>query len=450
MDHVDRAYKQLQTLIGSMTPAARWTAGLFVVAVVVMLGYLGSHRGERQYVDLMHGVSVNAAQLPAMEAAMAKAKLEDHQIRGNSIHVPRGREAVYMAALADAGALPPNFGDAITEAIRDSNLFMSSRDREELTKKATQAELSLMIRSMKGIENAYVLYDIDKRPGGFSKKLITATVSVKPAGTDQLHESRVSAIRHLVAGAIAGLKPEDVTVSDLNGRTWHGEVAAGGDDENRFLALKRTHEQDLKAKILNSLSFIPNITVEPCVTLDRDSSSPVAARVSVGVPSDYFKRIWRERSAGVPDPSTMARIQEEETAKIQRHVAQLLPLPQGNADFAELVAVTAFEEVGDEKTSVAAVAAKMLGSLWPYLSVIGVAVFALIGFIVVRFVARSVSAGRSEPVASESTEASVVPAPHWTQRTETARTPRDELAAMVDEDPEAAANILRNWIGQAS
>lgn len=450
MDYVDRAYKQLQTLIGSMTPAARWTAGLVAVAVIVMLGYLGTHRGERQYVDLMHGVPVTVAQLPTMEAALAKAKLEDHEIRGNSIYVPRGRETVYMAALADAGALPPNFGDAITEAIRDSNVFMSSRDREELTKKATQAELSLMIRSMKGIDNAYVLYDVDKKPGFGMEKLITATVSVKPTGVDQLDEDRITAIRHLVAGAIAGLKPEDVTVSDLNGRTWHGEVATGGDDENRFLALKRTHEQDLKAKILNSLSFIPNITVEPCVTLDRDSFAPVAARVSVGVPSGYFKRIWRERTAGVPDPSILTRIQEEETAKIQRHVAQLLPLPQGNANSADLVAVTSFEEIGEEETSAAAIGAKMLESLGPYVGVIGVVVFALIGLLVIRFFARSVSAGRSEPVALEATEASIVPAPHWTRRTEAARTPRDELTALVDEDPEAAANILRNWIGQAS
>ena len=68
-----------------------------------------------------------------------------------------------------------------------------------------------------------MLYDVDNRPGPFKDKLITATVIIKPAGSSQLEESRVLAVRHLVAGAIAGLKPENVTVSDLNGRTWHGD-----------------------------------------------------------------------------------------------------------------------------------------------------------------------------------------------------------------------------------
>ena len=75
--------------------------------------------------------------------------------------------------------------------------------------------------------------------------MITATACIKPAGGAQLDEARVSAIRYLVAGAIAGLKPENVAVSDLNGRTWYGnpdDGTAAGD--NLYISLKRTYEQD--------------------------------------------------------------------------------------------------------------------------------------------------------------------------------------------------------------
>ena len=137
----------------------------------------------------MHGVPVAAGQLPAMVSAFAKANLKGYEIRGTSILVPRGQEPAYLAALADAKALP-KFGDATDEAAKSGGPFTSSRDREELLKNAKQAELALMIRSMNGIENAYVIYDIDSKRGGFGNdRLITATVSVKPAGSSPSRRS---------------------------------------------------------------------------------------------------------------------------------------------------------------------------------------------------------------------------------------------------------------------
>ena len=459
---VEKAYARIRELFASTTPTVRWTIGLAAVAAVGIVACLGSLRADRQYVDLMRGSPISAAELPAMEAALAKANLHDHEIRDGSIHVPRGREAAYMAALADAGELPPNFGDAVNEAIRDGNLFMSGRDREELIKKATQAELSLMIRSMRGIENAYVLYDVDRKPGFKREKLITASVSVKPVGNEQLDEGRVLAIRHTVAGAIAGLKPEDVTVSDLNGRTWHGDVATGGDTDGRRLALKRTYEQDLKAKMLNSLGFIPNVTIEPSVTLDRESLTPVAARASVGVPNGYFTRIWRQRAAAARDGAdasiTLERVQSEEIAKIQRHVAQLLPAMGDDGDPAELVTVTSFEEIGaGEPAMIEAVRAvfERLGMPWR------VAGLALVGLLCMLLLYPIIRGGISERGRESSLKttgnsinfddaAAFPPAPHWMRPAAASVTPHEELSALVDRDPEAAANVLRNWIGQAS
>ena len=215
MDSLRRAYLQLHGLWRSLPPGSRMAAGLLAAAVLLGLGYLGTRPAPGPDADLMHGVPVAAGQLPAMVSAFAKANLKGYEIRGTSILVPRGQEPAYLAALADAKALP-KFGDATDEAAKSGGPFLSSRDREELLKNAKQAELALMIRSMNGIENAYVIYDIDSKRGGFGNdRLITATVSVKPAGSAHLDEALVAAIRHLVAGAIAGLKPENVTVSDL-------------------------------------------------------------------------------------------------------------------------------------------------------------------------------------------------------------------------------------------
>ena len=372
MDFVDRASSQLKTLYGAMTPAARLAAGLLVAAVLVGLGYLGSHRTATPDTELMRGVPISASQLALMEAAIARANLTDYEIRGASILVPRGREAIYMAALAKANALPPQLGDATSDAFLKSTPFMSSREREELLKKATQDELSLMIRSMNGIETAYVIYDVDSKRHFGEEKLITASVSVKPVGTTRLDEARVSAIRHLVSGAIAGLKPENVTVSDLNGSTWHGNLANTASDaghtEQSPVTNHRTDE-----------------TTEP-----------------------------REANHGRNE------IRREATAT-------------------EAAAETSWT-----------------ASHWGKFGLIGLGA---VGLLVMWSIVRGASAGNKRTVALHSahdeettarSSASVVPAPHW-KRTPTAdRSVREELSQLVDDDPEAAANILRNWIGQAS
>ena len=213
-----RAYLQLLTeLYRSMTPGSRLTAGMLGAVVMLSAGYLVMHQGSSPEVDLMHGVPLAAAQLPAMEAALAKANLKGYEVRGTSIFVPRGQEADYMAALVAANALPPSFGAAQHQAVNGGTMFEFGPQRDQRMRIAKQDELAQAICKMPGIESAYVLYDVDSKPGAFKEKVITATALVKPAGADQLDEALVSAIRKMVAGAIAGLKPENVAVADLNG-----------------------------------------------------------------------------------------------------------------------------------------------------------------------------------------------------------------------------------------
>ena len=50
-------------------------------------------------VDLMNGVPVPPAQLPAMEAAFDKAGLRDYEVRGTQIRVPRGQQAAVHGRL---------------------------------------------------------------------------------------------------------------------------------------------------------------------------------------------------------------------------------------------------------------------------------------------------------------------------------------------------------------
>ncbi|MBN1396001.1 MAG: hypothetical protein JW959_13345 [Pirellulales bacterium] len=365
MDFFDRASRQLITLFRVMTPAARATAALMTVLVVVGLVFLCARPGAAPEVDLMRGVPLAPSRLPAMEAALAKAGLAAYEVRGTSIFVPRGKEAAYMAALANADVLPPNFGQVLEKAVSDGGPFLGRRDREERIKIATQAELSLLIRSMSGIENAYVIYDEDAKRGFNKDKLITAIAGVKPIGDARLDAARVLDIQHMLAGAIAGLEPENVTVADLNGRVWHGK-------------LKGTTESGRRPA--------------PAPLTDQTAENSTDAKTPM------FDKTAAER--------------------------------------------------GDESPP---------GFQWPRQpwSTLGLFALGLLGVLALRSFVR----GANRTAAKENrveegparTAGSAAPPPHWERADRTiGQSHRDELSQLVDEDPETAANILRNWIGQAN
>ena len=263
MDFLNHASSQVRDLLLSLTPAARITAGLLLTLVVISLAYLFNHQMSGSGAYLMGGEYFTAGQLPSMEAAFSKAGLTDYQTEGNRIRVPRGQHAAYMGALADAGALPPNFGSYFEKALNGGGAFLSKQERTQRWNNAKQNELALYIRSMRDIENASVIFDMKKGRGLSKTDIVTAMVSVKPLGSEPLDSKRVPHLRKLVAAAIAGLKPEYVTVADANGRTY----GVGGEDglvdplEDPYYSRKEHYEQQLESKIRNIVSHIPGAVV---------------------------------------------------------------------------------------------------------------------------------------------------------------------------------------------
>lgn len=544
MDLLNRAYSQLYQRYRAMTPGARMAAGLLLAAALAGLGYLLTRQASAPDAELMPGVSVSASQLPAMLSALAAANLKGYEVRGTKIYVPRGQEAECLAALATAKALPPALGTAQREAANSGSLWDvgSQRDRQRWLI-AKQDELQKGICKMPGIESASVLFD-EFKPGGFKEKVTTVVVLVKPTGAGQLDEATVMAIRKMMPGAFAGLKLENVTVADLNGRTWYGNPDDTGGGDNLYISLKRACEQDLKAKILNALGFVPNVTVEVSMELDRqrvvrtkqvkrafevpgdrqESSddrrpragdgqagrvsasgqrpntalvlqalfgpargdeegaepaglvgsreqvekeslghAPISARVAVGVPQSYFKKIWQEKNPAepgsppkAPPPTDLDQIRAEVSAEIQRHVAPLLPPTEGVANAAALVTVTPFQDLPAPESptpSFGQTALTWAGESWGTLSMIGLA---LVGLLVLRSMVRAAPAAPLPTVpvnrATDDDAGADDQGPaadsHRRQFGAAGLSPREELSALVEDDLETAVNVLRSWIGQ--
>lgn len=556
MDFVNKTFSQVADLFRSMTPGARLTAGLLLAAVVVSLGYLFTHQLSGGDAYLLGGQPFSAHELPAMEAAFGKAGLGNYTVEGNRIRIPRGQQAAYMGALADAGALPADFHKYLTDATANVGPFTSRPQQEEMIKIARQKELALIIRSMQGIENAAVHYDTQKK-GGLNKGTVTtASVSVKPRGSQPLDERQVPMIRHLVAGAVAGLLPEQVTVVDLNGRTFSGGKSdgIGGAFDDPHLARMREYQATFESMILNALSYVPGVTVTASVELnkelhhrqEKDTYDPKAVAVlsqreetststsnsggsggqpglesqgpnrpgrltsassgskseeerstteitnapsrertlidlaaltpkrvaaAVGVPSSYFESIWKQRNpapAGqppkTPDRAALDQIQKEEIEKIREHVTRILQphTAAPDAAAAPLVTVTAFSQVPPSALPEPPTLDKALHWFSASWSTLGMILLAGTGLVMLRSLTRpSATDAAAAPLpASPEIAAAAEPEPgdesppkpkgRLKRKLGGGPSLREELAEIVREDPDAAANILRGWIGNAS
>ncbi len=550
MDFLSKAFAQFRELFITLSPGARIMAGLLLTVVVVSLAYLFQYGATGADAYLLSGQTFSAGELTAMEAAFGDAGLSDYEVEGNRVRIPRGRQAAYMAALTGAGALPANFGDYLFRATADSGPFVPARQRDELIKVAKERELALIVRSMKGIEKAAVHYDSQIKPGLKRERISTASVSVKRLGTQPLEERVVPMIRDLVAGSIAGLTPEAVTVIDLNGRAWRGGESSpsGSGLDDPYFNRMRSYRQEIEERVTNALSYVPGVVVSAHVELDKEldhteesvevdpkpinisvreesktlssqqgapagrpgvqaqspnqpanlstagggnqtdeemsnreetntvshssqrrkliGMTPKRIAVTVGVPSSYFEQIWRDRNpspAGQepkkPDANQLTQIETEATAKIRSHVVTLIPKPAEVTDPTSLVTVTAFTHLADEpppEPGVGPQALAWLGEYWTTAGMVGLALFSLLMLrsmvrgapAMVDVTTPSWRAGAAEAPAAEATAEKSEP-PRVRRLGGSGPSLRDDLAAMVRDDPDAAVNILRGWIGKA-
>jgi flagellar M-ring protein FliF len=555
MDFLSKAYGQLVDLLRSMTPAARITTALLLAVVVVGLALLLGRQAGGPDDLLLGGQAFSQSELMAMESAFGKAGLNDYQIESGRIRVPRGERAAYMAAMADGGALPHDFGAFLRKALDQGGMLASAKEREERAKVALQQELALILRGMKGIERASVLYDVRTRPGLARDTVATASVTVKPIGSQPLDESRVRDIRHLVASSIAGLKPEAVAVTDQNGRTYPAVPEGQLGDTDPYRERKNAYERDLAQKIDALLAPIPGRIVQVYVELDpethretqttewlkdksiagaqdersseetREGPTPAGppgtrsntsnepatvaqakgssltrnanetrqvmypggkstkgttigltirrATASISIPKSYFEKVWRHRTGAdpsqKPDRNAIATIESEEAKKIQDITSPQLP-PREAGDPVLSVTVRAFDDFPVEPAEEPTTVSLAWGWLREYWSTLGMTVLGLVSLLMVRSMVRSAPAEPVPPATlglplsdALAAETAARPSPAETaaapprpaaqrllKRREGGPSLREELAEIIREDPDTAANILRAWISTAT
>jgi flagellar M-ring protein FliF len=553
MDFLNKSFAQVSELFRSMTPAGRVTAGLLLAVVVISLGYLFRQGAAGPDAYLFGGEPLPDSQLTRVEAAIAQAGLTVYPREGNRIRVPAGQQAAYLAAVADAGALPPNFNTILENALDKGGPWESAAATRERLKIARQQTLSEIVRAMYWVEDAVVLYDEQQQraPGKLTPtRQMTASVNVQPIAGEALDPRRTKMLQKLVAHAV-NMNPADVNVTNLGdgGSPGFSDQASFEIFDDEYLKTKVAFEMQKKESILNALRDIPGVRVEVNAELDKaveevtrnvkpDKNTTTPARTvetnekssqtttkgggqpgpvaqgptrqgaaeatqqntntttsevaetnnvvgmeesrvlkkgytpkevwaTVTIPASYVQGIWENRNKDAttpPKPEDLKIIEGQVITKVEDIVEPLVRLQinkgQTTYKYVRVVVLDSLPAPALQPPSAASKALGWFGRYWSTLAMLGVAMFSLL---VLRGVVRSGPA--SVPAGAVAASSGLTlhveePAPDGDNdesaeehrprlRLKKGKTLKDDLAEIVREDPDAAAEILRSWIGKA-
>lgn len=202
----------------------------------------------------------------------------------------------------------------------------------------------------------------------------------------------------------------------------------------------------------------------------RTASLPVKrVRVSIGLPSSYYRQVWAQdfldgnpdkAVADVPslDQEELQKLRDRTKLAIQTAVTPLLPEVSAGEDDIELVEVWDFtdlpaREVASSGASQAALT--WLAESWQTIAMILLAAFALM---VARGAMKSIG-GDADPAGFAEGFGLELPLPPEAPEADDGKTDqmeitggslKQELVGLVEGNPEVAANVIRSWVGEAA
>ncbi|MGW8256829.1 MAG: flagellar M-ring protein FliF C-terminal domain-containing protein, partial [Thermoguttaceae bacterium] len=293
---------------------------------------------------------------------------------------------------------------------------------------------------------------------------------------DTKKKSRLREIKHDPKTVVVQQSEQSTTRSQSSGGSG-GRVGFEGQQPNTAATLTAGSAGGAKQEEEESKSEAVSVTSGQESDTEIAGLTPKIARASISVPMSYFKNVWLQRNPPAegkeqkePEQAALDQIRTEESAKIQKCVAQLLLPAEGVENPLELVTVTAFQDIPGKELPKPSTIKIMLAWLSEYWSVLGMIFIALGSLLMLRSLvgsapalpeAQARQAAPKAPLAAPRIVSGMTPVEEEMPETEmSAALParhfmkgpslRDELSRMVVEDPDTAADILRGWISNAT
>lgn len=240
--------------------------------------------------------------LDAAEQSLRANGIPYEILGGTRIYVRSGDRHNALRVVHSADALPEGSLFDMAAVVTDANPFQSPEARSYAQTYAKGNELAKIIATSPAVARASVILNpITKRRLGGTTDVPTASVTVTLASGREMKREMVEGFAKLVAGAVAGLKPHNVYITDARTlRSYsvpHPEDAAGFD----VLDMMKRHEEHYRAKILGKLADIPGVQV--AVTVELDTRRRVTRNVKHDLPQPKIETTHSTEQSGAAQPS---------------------------------------------------------------------------------------------------------------------------------------------------
>ncbi|QQE11189.1 hypothetical protein JD969_17070 [Planctomycetota bacterium] len=267
MEVLKRSWAQIAALLSGLNRTERAAIILAALFLLSVLLYLVTWTGQAELARL---TGIPRESVPTAVDELKRYGV-DYTLKNDMIYVKQADYFDALATLKQSDLMVVDIDVAFEDYLLNQSPWSTNEQAKSSFNIALQKALGDSVEQMIGIESATVLIG---RPAneGFGATLTkpTASVSVKLSGRNKkLGKEQVAAIANHVAGAIAKLEPQEVSITDLtNGRVYH----VGRDDEvdpSEVYAQVRREEDDLRDKIYGVVSHIPGVRVEVSIKTDK-------------------------------------------------------------------------------------------------------------------------------------------------------------------------------------
>lgn len=391
--------------------------------------------------EMFGGRVLSVSELEPIEAALGNAELASYLIRDGKLLVPSAERSRYYSVLQKANCLSPAFHASTREALDAPSFLESSRKSSQRMHHAVEQEARAAICAVPGVEDAFVFFDEAQGRGFDSDRQATAVVGVRTLVGKPLDLQAYRAIQNMVMGFRVGLVPGNVTITDLNARrSLRGAIDDPTSPECRAI-VRDSLESQWRERISEELAFVPDLRVDVNVVPDETATEAKLVSVAIGIPMNYI--IHASSRLNVEPETFVASTQRQ----IRDRIVPLLPQRSPDAKVSStgdpLVTVRVFETPSDTYRAT---------TTWSKIArspaVVSALIVALCGslFLLVVTANRKIDVvpapglkvyGGGDDSVSDSEITVDSDATH-------------QLRAFVEDDPDAAAQTLSDFIDRAS
>ncbi len=305
MDYLKQQLEHISAQLKTLTLSGRIAAGLLVVLVAIGVMWLSSAGTSPSWTTLLDQ-PFEPAEAQRVRGELVLVGIEA-RVEGDRVLVRGGEDSRQraQALLAQKGALPRDMSIGFQALIEKSNPFVGDREMDRRWNVGLQNEIAGVIEQFPGVREATVLIQVPRKRGlmlnSHVKDSASASVNVKLGYGARLTDAQVTAIASFVSGAVEGLTPMNVSITD-GARHYRAE------DPNeafttRLLDKQREEERHYREMIYDQFQFIAGLVANVHVRL-RDSDEHVESK-ELGKPavsSETEKSMETRSASGATGP----------------------------------------------------------------------------------------------------------------------------------------------------